>query len=76
MKNLIENYTPPAVLLENATKEELEVIKAFCIKHGYRVVDKPISRKQPSEILISFHEPYKTLCGEWIRCSDKKGCKE
>ena len=75
MKNLI-NHPHSVVLLENTTKEELEVIKAFCIKHGYRVVDKPIntpiSRKWASEMLISFHEPDKTLCGEWIKCSDKK----
>ena len=37
MKNLI-NHPHSVVLLENTTKEELEVIKAFCIKHNFRSV--------------------------------------
>ena len=74
MKNLIENY--------KCTAEELEVIKTHLIKHGYRVVDKPmskpISKELTSKMIVSIHEPYKiaTHGYERIKCSGKKGGQE
>lgn len=58
----IEDYKRSAILIEEATEEELEAIKTFLIKKGFKFSErkklKPINKEVMKDVCVPLHETW------------------